>query len=142
MVLAAVGGALVLALSACGGAATSPSPASQTPDQGPDTLPIKLNALSADQCFLSPDMQAPKGCEKYVTELGNTSRTVRQRAGSQDQRLSALADELDKAVGAYRSNACNTVSSPGNGPCTQALTDIATTLGSMRTAVARQATTG
>jgi hypothetical protein len=141
MVLAAVGGALVLALSGCGGAATGPTPASQAPDQGPDTLPIKLNALSADECFLSPDMQAPKGCEKYVTELGNTARSVRQRAGSQDQRLASLADEVDKAVGAYRSHACNTVSSPGNGPCTQALTDIASTLSSIRTAVAQQATT-
>jgi hypothetical protein len=140
--MAALGGALVLVLSACGGNGASSAPTPQAPAPGPDALPIKLRALTVDECFLSPDRQVPKGCEKYVTQLGNTAGSVRRRAGGNDPRLTALADEIDKAVSAYRSHSCNTVSAPGNGPCTQALSDLARILGEIQTAVTRQATTG
>jgi hypothetical protein len=111
-------------------------------DPGPDALPIKLEALTADQCFRSPDRQIPKGCEKYVTELGNTAASVRKRAGDQDPQLVALADRLDRFVGAYRTTGCGTIGTPGSGPCTQALADMAATLGDIRAAVDRPASTG
>jgi hypothetical protein len=138
--MAAIGGALVLLLSACGGNEAGPTP-KQGGTPGPDALPLKLTALTADQCFLKPDQQQPKGCEKYVTELGNTAAQVRQRAGVKDVQLAKLADQLDKAVGAYRGNTCNTVDKPGNGPCTQAVSDIAAALNAIKTSVDSQPTT-
>lgn len=136
-VMAAIGGALVLLLSACGGQEAGPTP-KQGGEPGPDALPLKLNALTADQCFLAPDQQQPKECEKYVTELGNTAAQVRARAGVKDVPLSKLADQLDKGVKAYRDNTCNTVDKPGNGPCTQAVADIAAALNAIKTSVNSQ----
>ena len=129
-------------LSGCGSNQAGPTPTGQTRDAGPDTLPLKLNALTADQCFLAPAQQGPKTCEKYVTELGNTAAQVRNRAGATDQPLTKLADQLDAAVGAFRSHTCTTVETPGNGPCTQAISDIATALQAIKTKVKGQATTG
>jgi hypothetical protein len=133
---------LVLVLSGCGSNGTVTAPTGQTQSEGPDTLPLKLKALTADQCFLAPSQQRPKSCEKYVTELGNTAAQVRKRAGAKDKPLSNLADQLDTAVNAFRSNNCLTVDTPGNGPCTQAISDIATALQAIKTRVNGQATTG
>jgi hypothetical protein len=133
---------LVLVLSGCGSNGAGPTPTGPTRDEGPDALPLKLKALTADQCFLAPAQQRPKTCEKYVTELGNTAAQVRQRAGAKDQPLSNLADQLDTAVNAFRSNNCITVDTPGNGPCTQSISDIATALQAIKTRVNGQATTG
>jgi len=139
--MAAIGGALVLLLSACGGHEAGPTP-KQGGSAGPDALPVKLNALTADQCFLSPDQQSPKGCEKYVTEIGNTAAQVRARAGVKNVPLGQLADQLDKGVKAYRDNTCNTVGTPGNGPCTRAVSDIAATLTAIKSSVDSQPPTG
>jgi hypothetical protein len=133
---------LVLVLSACGGNETGPAPTNPTQEPGPDPLLLKVDALSTDQCFLVPEQQRPKGCEKYVTQLGNTAAMVRSRAGSKDTRLAMLGDQLDKAVSDYRGNACNTVETAGKGPCTQALSDISTSLDAIKTRVNNQATTG
>jgi len=66
----AIGGALlVLVLSGCGNEA-GPAP-KRGGEPGPDALPTKLTALTVDQCYASPRTQLPKGCEKYVTELGS-----------------------------------------------------------------------
>lgn len=84
-------------------------------------LGTKLDALTADQCYRNPASQVPRGCEKYVTELGSTVGTVRA-AG-----LTASADALDKGVGAYRAAHCETVSATSN-PCSKTLSDIAATV--------------
>jgi hypothetical protein len=133
---------LVLVLSGCGSNEAGPAPTNPTQEPGPDPLLLKVEALSADQCFLIPEQQRPKGCEKYVTELGNTAAMVRKRAGSKDTHLATLANQLDKAINAYRGSACNTVETSGKGPCTQALSDISTTLDAIKTRVNNQATTG
>jgi hypothetical protein len=140
--MTAIVGVLVLVLSACGGNETGPAPTNPTQEPGPDPLVLKVDALSVDQCFLVPEQQQPKGCEKYVTQLGNTAAMVRDRAGSTDVRLATLADQLDKAVSAYRGNACDTVVTAGPGPCTQALSDISSSLQAIKTRVDNQATTG
>lgn len=140
--MAVIGGVLVLVLSGCGSNEAGPTPSGATRDEGPDALPLKLKALTADQCFLAPAAQPPKTCEKYVTELGNTAAQVRKRAGAKDQPLATLADQLDVGVNAFRSNNCITVPTPGNGPCTQAITDIATALQAVKTRVNGQATPG
>lgn len=114
-------GALALALTACSGQEAGPKPQGGGQTAGPDVLGIKLDALTADQCYRSPASQVPRGCAKYITELGSTVGTVRQ-AG-----LTASADNLGKGVDAYRGAHCDTVSAPGD-PCTQTLSDIAATL--------------
>ncbi|MEC3979742.1 hypothetical protein [Amycolatopsis sp. H20-H5] len=138
--LVALGGALILVLSGCGGNEAGPKP-KQGGEPGPDALPIKLTALTADECYLSPAQQLPKGCEKYVTELSNTAGQVRKRAGDTDPRLSAQADALTRGVSAFRSASCTTQAAPG-GACTQALTDLSSTLTAIQNLVKKQATTG
>lgn len=136
----AVGGVLLLVLLTGCGSEAGPTP-KQGGAPGPDALPTKLDALSADQCYLNPRTQLPKGCEKYVTELGGVPGTVRKRAGDTDKALSAQADTLDRGIAAFRGAGCTTVPAPG-GACTQALTDIATTVTAIKNLVKSQATTG
>lgn len=114
-------GALALILTACGGQEAGPNPQGGGQTAGPDVLGIKLDALTTDQCYRSPAGQVPRGCAKYITELGSTLGTVRQ-AG-----LTVSADSLNKGVDAYRAARCDTVSAPA-APCSQTLSDIATTL--------------
>ncbi|MDT8909444.1 hypothetical protein [Amycolatopsis sp. PS_44_ISF1] len=141
--LVALSGILALALAGCGNeAGPTPGPNPGTP--GPDALPIKLDALSADACYASPETQLPKGCEKYVTEVGGTAGAVHQRARqgkTVDRPLDGEAGGLDQAVGSFRAAGCTTVPAPG-GACTKALTDIAEVLASIKKMVNQQATTG
>lgn len=141
--LVALSGILALALAGCGNeAGPTPGPNPGTP--GPDALPIKLDALSADACYTSPETQLPKGCEKYVTEVGGTAGTVHQRAQqgkTVDRPLDGEATGLDQAVSSFRAAGCTTVPTPG-GACTKALTDISEVLTSIKNLVNQQATTG
>ena len=134
-----VGALLLLLLTGCGKEA-GPTP-KQGGEPGPDALPVKLDALSVDQCYLNPRSQLPKGCEKYVTEVGNVPGTVRKRAAGADAQLAAQADALEKAVGTFRSAGCTTVATPG-GPCTQALDDIAAAVTSLKQRISALPTTG
>ena len=135
-----MGGALlVLVLSGCGNEA-GPTP-KQGGEPGPDALPTKLAALTADQCYASPRTQLPKGCEKYVTEVANVPGTARKRADDRDPRLVTEADKLDTAIKAFRGAGCTTVPDPG-GPCTQALVDVAAALDGLKKQVAARPTTG
>jgi hypothetical protein len=136
----AVGGALlVLLLSGCGSEA-GPTP-KQGGEPGPDALPTKLDALTADQCYASPQRQLPKGCEKYVTELGSVPGAARKRAGDTDPQLLTEAAGLERAIGSFRGAGCTTVADPG-GACTQALVDIAAALGGLKKQVDARPTTG
>ncbi|GAB3154525.1 hypothetical protein GCM10027258_58450 [Amycolatopsis stemonae] len=136
----AVGGTLlVLVLSGCGTEA-GPTP-KQGGEPGPDALPTKLDALTVDQCYASPRTQLPKGCEKYVTEVGNVPGSARKRADDRDPQLVADADQLDRAVKAFRGASCTTVPEPG-GSCTQALVDIAAALSDLKKQVAARPTSG
>ncbi|MGW4483553.1 hypothetical protein ACWEOE_06910 [Amycolatopsis sp. NPDC004368] len=142
--LVALGGVLLtLTLAGCGSeAGPTPGPNPGTP--GPDALPIKLDALSADACYTSPQTQLPKGCEKYVTEVSGTAGAVHARAAAGktvDVALEHAAAALDQGVGAFRGAGCTTVPTAG-GPCTQALITISGALTSVKTLVNQQATTG
>ncbi|HWD02679.1 MAG TPA: hypothetical protein VG674_09525 [Amycolatopsis sp.] len=142
--LVALGGVvLTLVLAGCGSeAGPTPGPNPATP--GPDALPIKLDALENDTCYLSPQAQEPKGCEKYVTEVGGTAAAVHQRAASGktlDVALDHAAAALDQGVGAFRGAGCTTVPNSG-GPCTEALITISAALTSVKKLVSEQATTG
>nr|WP_166640595.1 hypothetical protein [Amycolatopsis sp. SID8362] len=130
---------LVLVLSGCGSEA-GPTP-KRGGEPGPDALPTKLDALTADQCYASPRTQLPKGCEKYVTEVGNVPGAARKRADDRDPQLVAEADKLDTAVKAFRGASCTTVPDAG-GPCTQALVDIAGALSDLKKQVDARPTSG
>ncbi|MEV7041187.1 hypothetical protein [Amycolatopsis sp. NPDC051061] len=130
---------LVLVLSGCGNEA-GPTP-KQGGEPGPDALPTKLDALTADLCYASPRTQLPKGCEKYVTEVANVPGTARKRADDRDPQLVAEADKLDTAVKAFRGAGCTTVPDAG-GPCTQALVDVAAALSGLKKQVDARPTTG
>ncbi|MET8998969.1 hypothetical protein [Amycolatopsis sp. NPDC004169] len=137
----AVGGALlVLVLAGCGNEA-GPTPPRQGGEPGPDALPTKLDALTVDQCYASPRTQLPKGCEKYVTEVGNVPGAARKRADDRDPQLTAEAARLDQAVGEFRSAGCTTVPAAG-GPCSQALVDIAAALSGLKKQVDARPTGG
>jgi hypothetical protein len=133
------GALLVLVLSGCGNEA-GPTP-KQGGEPGPDALPTKLAALTADQCYASPRTQLPKGCEKYVTEVANVPGTARKRADDRDPQLVAEADKLDTAIKAFRGAGCTNVPDPG-GPCTQALVDVAAALSGLKKQVEARPTTG
>ena len=134
------GAVLVLVLSGCGNEA-GPTPPRQGGEPGPDALPTKLDALTVDQCYASPRTQLPKGCEKYVTEVGNVPGAARKRADDRDPQLTAEAGKLEQAVGAFRSAGCTTVPAAG-GPCSQALVDIAAALSGLKKQVDARPTSG
>ncbi|MGW4064492.1 hypothetical protein ACWEGE_39820 [Amycolatopsis sp. NPDC004747] len=134
------GALLVLVLSGCGNEA-GPTPPRRGGEPGPDALPTKLDALTVDQCYASPRTQLPKGCEKYVTEVGNVPGAARKRADDRDPQLVAEATKLDQAVGAFRSAGCTTVPAAG-GPCSQALVDIAAALSGLKKQVDARPTSG
>ncbi len=121
--------ALLLVLSGCG---SSEVPVKVRPTQstGPDVLPIKLKALTTDQCYLAPGTESPKGCQKYVTELFSAAGTVRKRRPD----LSSHADALERPIGAFRTANCQDQAAPG-GPCGQALGDMAAALTSVKSLV-------
>ncbi|GHF77862.1 hypothetical protein GCM10017566_60120 [Amycolatopsis bartoniae] len=133
--------ALTLALAGCSGEEAGPTPKAGGSAATPDALATKLRAYTADTCFTAPAKQVPKGCEKYVTELGGSVGMVRQLAGPKHPELNTLADSLDKNVAAYRGPHCENVTTPGN-PCSQALTNLANTLRDVKQAVDTQVTTG
>ena len=97
-----------------------------------------------DACYTSPQTQLPKGCEKFVTEVGGTAASVHERAAAGktvDVALDHAAAALDQGVSAFRGAGCTTVPSPG-GACTQALITISGALTSVKKLVNQQATTG
>lgn len=121
--------ALLLVLSGCGSSEV-PVKVRPTQDTGPDVLPIKLKALTTDQCYLAPGTESPKSCQKYVTELASAAGTVRKRRPD----LSSHADVLDRPIAAYRTANCQNQDAAG-GPCGQALNDMATALTSVKSLV-------
>ncbi|WP_246257278.1 hypothetical protein [Amycolatopsis anabasis] len=141
-ILVAAGGALVLMLAGCSNEA-GPKPGRPAPDPGPEALQVKLDALAVDPCFVAPEKQKPKGCEKYVTQLANTALTARKLAGTRNPGLAAQADQLDKAVATYRDKGCNAAEDPGTAPCGPALTDMSAALRAIKASLRQsQATTG
>jgi hypothetical protein len=139
--LAALAGLLTLVVAGCGTEA-GPTPKPGAANPGPEQLSLKLDALTVDRCFTNPDQESPKGCEKYITEMSNTSRMVRQLAGPRMPTFGPQADRLDKSISVYRDSSCGSVATPGNDPCTNSLIDLASTLRAVKESLKGQATTG
>ena len=136
-------GVLALVLTGCSTEA-GPKARRGAGDPGPDALPTKLEALSADACFTDPRAQRPSGCEKYVTEVGNASGSVHKLAKSGktvNQPLDADATAIDQAVSAFRGAGCTTVD-PVGGACTKALVDISAALAEVKQKVNQLAANG
>lgn len=131
---------LALALAGCAGREAGPTPSGGGQATTPDALATKLRAYTADTCYSSPERQVPKGCEKFVTELGGSVGMVREQAGAKHPELNTLANTLDKNVAAYRGQDCETVVTPGN-PCSAALRDIANTLRDIKQVIDTQVAT-
>ena len=134
-------GALALVLAGCSNEAGPTPKGGAGQATSPYALSVKLNALAVDPCFREPAGSTPRGCGKYVTELGSTPGVVREQAGTKHPDLVALAGDLEKGTGAYRDNRCDTVVDRG-GPCTVALTTIADSLRSIKQLVDTQLVTG
>ncbi|MTD55021.1 hypothetical protein [Amycolatopsis pithecellobii] len=128
--------ALALVLAGCGTEA-GPTPKGGQVATDPAALATKLRVYSTDTCFTAPEQQTPKGCQKYVTELGGSLGMIREQASAKHPELNTLAGSLDKAIGAYRGAHCDTVAEPGN-PCSPALRDIATSLRDIKQVVDTQ----
>jgi hypothetical protein len=131
---------LALALAGCGGQEAGPTPSGGGQATSPDALATKLRAYTADTCYSSPERQVPKGCEKFVTELGGSVGMIREQAGTRHPELNTLADTLDKSVAAYRGSHCETVTAPGN-PCSPALRNIANALRDIKQVIDTQVAT-
>ncbi|GAA5168911.1 lipoprotein [Amycolatopsis dongchuanensis] len=132
--------ALALALAGCSGEA-GPTPKGAGSATTPEALATKLRVYTADTCYTAPAKQTPKGCEKYVTELGSSTGMVREQAGTKHPELNRLADQLDKNVGAYRGAHCETVMTAGT-PCSATLSDLANTLRDLKQFVDTQLVNG
>ncbi len=131
--------ALALMLAGCGSEA-GPTPKGGGVATDPAALATKLRVYTADTCFTAPEQQTPRGCQKYVTELGGSIGMIREQAGAKHPNLNTLADSLDKAIAAYRGPHCDTVATPGN-PCSPALREIATSLRDIKQVIDTQVAT-
>ncbi|MEV6909983.1 hypothetical protein [Amycolatopsis sp. NPDC051071] len=120
---------LLLVLGGCGSGEV-PVTVKPTQSTGPDVLPIKLKALTTDQCYLAPGTESPKGCQKYVTEVSGAAGNVRKRRPD----LSADADALDRPISVFRTTNCQDQAAPG-GQCTQALVDMSAALTTVQSLV-------
>lgn len=88
------------------------------------SLRTKLHALTVDPCHSDPRAQPPFGCEKYVTQLGNTARTV-TLAAQGNPALKDAAARMTRGVNAYRKGGCKTKQPRSERDCYAALTAIA-----------------
>ncbi|WP_414935653.1 hypothetical protein [Amycolatopsis sp. cmx-11-51] len=120
---------LLLLLGGCGSGEV-PVTVKPTQSTAPDVLPIKLKALTTDQCYLAPGTESPKGCQKYVTELSGAAGGIRKRRPD----LSSHADALDRPISAFRTTNCQDQPAPG-GPCGQALGAMSAALTSVKSLV-------
>ncbi|NIH85434.1 hypothetical protein [Amycolatopsis granulosa] len=132
-------GAVALVLAGCSNEAGPTPKGSVGQATSPYALSVKLDAITTDGCFREPAGSTPRGCAKYVTELGSVPGLAREQAGTKHPDLVATANDLDKGIGAYRDNHCDTVPQPG-GACTTALTAIADSLRSAKQLVDTQLT--
>lgn len=124
-------------LSGCSSEA-GPSVKPQASDPGPEALLTKLDALSADQCLISPADQIPSGCEKYITQLASTSGTIHAQIAKlpstparHSAALTSQADALDKGIAEFRGQNCTTVSAVGP-PCTPVLISLSDTVKALK----------
>ncbi|WP_410656285.1 hypothetical protein [Amycolatopsis sp. lyj-112] len=123
---------LIALLLVVGGCGSSETPVKVTPTRstGPDVLPIKLKALTTDQCYLAPATESPKGCQKYVTEVSGAEGNIRKRRPD----LAANTTALERPITAFRTTNCQDQAAAG-GPCTQALVDMAAALTAVKSLV-------
>jgi hypothetical protein len=123
---------LLLALSGCSQEAGPTPEGGQAPDPGPHALHVKLEALTADDCYRFPARIKPPSCQKYVTEVANIPQTA-QRFAAGHPRLADAVKALSAGITGYRSHSCD---EQGTAACAGALGDIATALTQVRDRVA------
>lgn len=122
----------MLLLAACSEEA-GPTPKGQPTDPGPGAMHVKLQALTADECFRFPDEVYPPNCQKYVTQLASIPERTRGYADADHPALTAAANDLDTGVTAYRKQKCE--HGGDKAACAAALTDIARAVEAIKTEV-------
>lgn len=123
----------ILVVTACSQEA-GPTPQQQPEDPGPEALYVKLDALTADECFRFPDEMAPSDCQKYVTQMANIPERAQNYAGTEHPDLAEAAKNLDAGIKEYRQQACE--KDQNREACVETVTDIASLLEEVRTEVA------
>ncbi|MEU3275174.1 hypothetical protein ABZ639_30355 [Saccharomonospora sp. NPDC006951] len=125
--------AALILLSGC---STEAGPTAKGPadDPGPGALMVKLDALTVDVCFRTPEEIPSPDCQKYVTQLASVPGTAKKFAGTEHPELTEAATALGKGVQAYREGGCE--SGGDEKACSGALADIASALDKVKSGVA------
>lgn len=113
-----------------------PGPGRPPTDPVPkETLQLKIRALKTDPCHRDPSAQRPQGCEKFITQLGNTTATAREAAGTYP-RLKVPVEHMQQSIDAYRAADCASAQPRDERACVQTLTELATALDEAEAALA------
>lgn len=126
---------LILTLAACSEEA-GPTPEQQQPeDPGPEALHVKLDALTADECFRLRDEMQPPDCEKYITQVANVPDRARDYAGTEHPDLREAADDLDSGIADYRNHKCDREENADASACSAAIDDVADAVAAVKAEV-------
>lgn len=102
-----------------------------------ETLAVKLRALSSDSCAREPSAQKPAGCEKFVTQLGNTAATAAETARSGHPDLAGPAGRMARGVEGYRTQDCASEEPRDEPACVRIMVELAAALTDAETALTR-----
>ena len=89
------------------------------------SLQTKLRALSVDTCHTEPREEAPKACEKYVTQIANAARTVSAAGRINHEALRDPGRQMTRAVREFNSGRCDNKRPKSETACYEALETIA-----------------
>jgi hypothetical protein len=122
----AAGLVVLFVLGGCGAGGPSPDyEPDPDVDETAEALRVKLNAQMADGCHRNPGEQRPQGCEKYITQMGNTVGTVESLVAEGRSDLAEPAERMADGIEEYRKARCNSAAPASTETCTAALTVVA-----------------
>jgi len=89
------------------------------------SLQLKVRALAVDTCHTRPRDQAPRKCEKYITQIANAARTVSTAGRINHEGLRDPGREMTRAVRDYNQGGCDNQRPKSVSACYRALETIA-----------------
>lgn len=89
------------------------------------SLRVKVHALTADPCHAQPREQLPYACEKYVTQMANTARTVVAAGRVNQVALRDPGRRMTRAVKDFNAGDCDNEKPKSDAACYTALEAIA-----------------
>ncbi|WP_156899373.1 MULTISPECIES: hypothetical protein [Thermocrispum] len=111
--------AVVAVLAGCG---------TDSAEEEPVDLPSlqqKVRALAVDTCHTDPRGQAPRLCEKYVTQIANAARTVSAAGRINHESLRDPGRQMTRAVREFNQGRCDNQRPKSTSACYRALETIA-----------------